>query len=47
MTQPVLQTVHLSKSYGTIAALSDLNLTLPAGKIIGLLGPNGAGAIVQ
>ena len=43
MTQPVLQTVHLSKHYGATAALADLNLTLPAGKIIGLLGPNGSG----
>ncbi len=44
MSIPVLQCEHLKKSYkvGT-PVLSDLNLTLPAGKIIGLLGPNGCG----
>ena len=43
MTQNVLQTIHLTKKYGTTTALADLNLALPAGKIIGLLGPNGSG----
>ena len=43
MIPPVLQTMNLSKTYGATHALSDLNLTLPAGKIIGLLGPNGSG----
>ena len=39
----VLRTVGLSKSYGSVKALNNLNLQLPAGKIIGLLGPNGSG----
>ena len=39
----VMTTHHLSKKYGTKFALQDLNLQLPAGKIIGLLGPNGSG----
>ena len=39
----VMTTHHLSKSYGGPPALQDLNLQLPAGKIIGLLGPNGRG----
>ncbi len=33
----------LSKHYGDLAALENVNLALPAGKIIGLLGPNGSG----
>lgn len=41
--QPVLKTVNLTKSYGSTKALDNLNLELPAGKIIGLLGPNGSG----
>jgi len=34
---------HITKSYGLVDALSDVNLTLEKGKIIGLLGPNGSG----
>jgi ABC-2 type transport system ATP-binding protein len=33
----------LSKNYGAVAALSDLNLELPQGEVLGYLGPNGAG----
>jgi ABC-2 type transport system ATP-binding protein len=33
----------LSKQYGKIAALRDLNLTVAEGAVFGLLGPNGAG----
>lgn len=44
MSTPVLQCEHLKKSYKAgRPVLEDLNLTLPAGKIIGLLGPNGCG----
>ncbi len=41
----VLQTVGLTKHYGKVhsPALNDLNIQLPAGKIVGLLGPNGSG----
>jgi ABC-2 type transport system ATP-binding protein len=40
----ILECKHLTKSYkrGT-PVLHDLNLQLPAGRIIGLLGPNGCG----
>ena len=34
---------ELSKQYGKIAALRDLNLTVAEGAVFGLLGPNGAG----
>lgn len=43
MDNPVIECRGLSKLYGTNAALNDLNISLPAGKIIGLLGPNGSG----
>lgn len=39
----ILQTENLTKRFGTLTALDNLSLTLPAGKIIGLLGPNGSG----
>jgi ABC-2 type transport system ATP-binding protein len=36
-------TYGLTKSYGTHAALRELNLHVPAGRLFGFLGPNGAG----
>jgi ABC-2 type transport system ATP-binding protein len=33
----------LTKSYGRLAALSDVSLTIRAGEVLGLIGPNGAG----
>ncbi len=41
--EEVLKLTGLTKSYGSLTALRDMNLALPAGKIIGLLGPNGSG----
>jgi ABC-2 type transport system ATP-binding protein len=40
---PVLRTQGLSKSYGSRPALTDVTLTVPAGRVVGLVGPNGAG----
>jgi ABC-2 type transport system ATP-binding protein len=34
---------RLSKRYGTVAALDEISLHVPAGEIYGFLGPNGAG----
>ena len=34
---------NVSKSYGSTAALNNISLEIPAGKIVGLLGPNGSG----
>ena len=34
---------HLSKSYGSIKAVSDLILSVKKGQVFGFLGPNGAG----
>lgn len=38
-----IETINLSKKYGKITALDQLNLTIEYGEIFGLLGPNGAG----
>ncbi|SFR57945.1 ABC transporter ATP-binding protein [Anaeromicropila populeti] len=39
----ILECRNLAKKYGHFVALSDVNLTLQRGKIVGLLGPNGCG----
>lgn len=38
-----IQVKHLSKRYGEIHAVDDLNFSVLSGSIFGLLGPNGAG----
>lgn len=43
MSEITLECKNLTKSYGNHTALQNLNIALPAGKIIGLLGPNGSG----
>jgi ABC-2 type transport system ATP-binding protein len=40
---PVVEANSISKEYGQIKALSNLDLKLAPGEIYGLLGPNGAG----
>lgn len=40
---PPIVTEALSKSYGSVRALTDLSLTVERGEIFGFLGPNGAG----
>lgn len=39
----ILECRQLCKSYGNKNVLNNMNVTVPAGKIIGLLGPNGCG----
>ncbi len=39
----MLELRHISKNFGLFAALSDVNLRVEAGEIVGLLGENGAG----
>lgn len=34
---------NLTKKYGNVTALDNVNITLESGKIVGLLGPNGSG----
>jgi len=38
-----IQIRNLSKSFGSFAALSDINLDLPTGELVALLGPSGCG----
>lgn len=40
---PVLRAEALTKRYGRRPALTDVTLTVPAGRIVGLVGPNGSG----
>ena len=39
----MLEVAGLTTTYGAIAALRDVSLTVGAGEVIGLIGPNGAG----
>lgn len=39
----ILECRQLNKSYGSKKVLENMDITVPAGKIIGLLGPNGCG----
>lgn len=43
MYKPLLECQGLSKQYGNLFALTNLNLTIDRGQIVGLLGPNGSG----
>jgi ABC-2 type transport system ATP-binding protein len=38
-----IRTVGLTKRYGTLNAVNDLDLDVPEGSVFGLIGPNGAG----
>ena len=40
---PVIETYGLTKKYGKITAVDNLNISIEEGDIFGLLGPNGAG----
>lgn len=40
---PVITAAHISKSYGSFMAVSDLNFEVRAGEVFAMLGPNGAG----
>jgi branched-chain amino acid transport system ATP-binding protein len=43
MTDAILRTDALSKSFGGVQAVDDVDLTVPTGEISTLIGPNGAG----
>jgi len=40
---PILKTERLTMRYGHRAALTDCDLAIPRGRVVGLVGPNGAG----
>ena len=41
--ETVIKTVNLTKRYGSLVALSNLNLEIQEGDCYGYIGPNGAG----
>ncbi|MFI5143905.1 MAG: ABC transporter ATP-binding protein [Thermoanaerobaculales bacterium] len=43
MPDIILATRRVSKVFGGLAAVKDVDMTLPRGQILGLIGPNGAG----
>jgi len=43
MSEYLVETRQLTKSYGDVIALKNVSLTLSQGEVLGLLGPNGAG----
>jgi ABC-2 type transport system ATP-binding protein len=43
MEGKMIETANLTKNYGNVLAVSDLNIKVNAGEIYGFLGPNGAG----
>ena len=43
MTDPALRTIGLTKRFGSVEALRDLDLEIAPGEVFGYLGPNGAG----
>jgi ABC-2 type transport system ATP-binding protein len=43
VTSIAVRTVGLTKRYGTLTAVNDLDLEIPEGSVFGLIGPNGAG----
>jgi ABC-type multidrug transport system ATPase subunit len=43
MDKPIIETHGLTKSFGAVAAVSDVSMTVRQGEVYGFLGPNGAG----
>jgi branched-chain amino acid transport system ATP-binding protein len=43
MSEPVLETIGLAKSFGALRAVDDVSLTVAQGEVHALIGPNGAG----
>ena len=39
----ILECKGLSKRFGSVQALDNVNLTIEPGRVVGLLGPNGSG----
>ena len=42
-TGDVLRVEHIAKNYGAVTALTDINMHLGRGEVVGLIGDNGAG----
>ena len=41
--QPVIKTVHLSKRFGAVTALDDVNITVARGEFVAIMGSSGSG----
>ncbi|MBK8256522.1 MAG: ABC transporter ATP-binding protein [Polyangiaceae bacterium] len=41
--EPVIETEHLSRHFGSLVAVRDVSMTVKRGEVFGVLGPNGAG----
>jgi branched-chain amino acid transport system ATP-binding protein len=42
-TEPLLHAVHVTKRFGGLVAVNDIDFVIPEGSIVSLIGPNGAG----
>lgn len=42
-TKTLLDVAHITKKFGGLTAVNDLNIELKQGELVGLIGPNGAG----
>ncbi|HEY3594081.1 MAG TPA: ABC transporter ATP-binding protein, partial [Polyangiaceae bacterium] len=40
---PIIETEHLSRTFGSLVAVRDVSMRVEKGEIFGVLGPNGAG----
>jgi ABC-2 type transport system ATP-binding protein len=43
VSEPAVVTTHLTRRFGDLVAVRDLNLEIQTGEVFGLLGPNGSG----
>lgn len=43
--QPILKLSHVSKHFGAVSALTDIELEVHAGEVVALVGDNGSGKI--
>lgn len=41
--ESILKVDHITQRFGGLVALSDINMEIGKGEIIGIIGPNGAG----
>ena len=42
-SHPILWTESLTRKFGGLTAVGDVNLSVSSGELLGLIGPNGAG----
>ena len=43
LPEPILKTSGITKSFGNLVAVDNVDLEINKGEIVGLIGPNGAG----